>query len=51
MADEVARTESILGDHSLRWDVVVSCQYVSEERFATSDNPLIRNARREGIEV
>ncbi|MBM3745969.1 MAG: nucleotidyltransferase domain-containing protein [Acidobacteria bacterium] len=50
-AAEVARTENLLGEVSLRGDVVISCQYVSEEGFDAADSPLVRSARSEGIEV
>jgi predicted nucleotidyltransferase len=51
VASEVARTEEVLGDLSLEFNTVISCQYVEPERFECSDDPFILNARREGIEL
>jgi predicted nucleotidyltransferase len=51
IAAEIARTEVVLGDLSLKYNVVISCQYVEEDRFARGDGPLLEIIRREGIEV
>lgn len=47
-AHEIARTSGLLGDLSLRYDVVVSCTYVSEASFRTERTPFLMNVRREG---
>jgi predicted nucleotidyltransferase len=51
MASEVARTEVVLGDLSLESGTVISCQYVDQERFEHSDDPLVQTVRQEGIEL
>lgn len=50
-AEEIARTGGIVADLSLRQDVVISCVFVDERRFAKGTGPLIRNIRREGLPV
>lgn len=47
-AREISRTSDVLADVSLEHDVVVSCAYVSEERFRTERSPFLLNVRREG---
>jgi predicted nucleotidyltransferase len=49
--DEVARTEDEVAELSLNHDVVVTCVFVSEERFEREQSPLLLNVRREGIPV
>jgi predicted nucleotidyltransferase len=51
IAAEIARTEVVLGDLSLKHNVVISCQYAEEDRFLRGDGPLLEIIRREGIEV
>jgi len=51
IGSEIARTEVVLGDLSLKYNVVISCQYAEEDRFLRGDGPLLENVRREGIEV
>ena len=46
---EIARTSEIRAELSLKYDVVVSCTYVSAERYITEQSPLLINIRREGI--
>jgi hypothetical protein len=36
---------------SLRDDVVVSCTFVSSDRYLTEQSPLLMNVRREGVPV
>lgn len=48
---EVARTGEIVAGLSLRFNTVVSCVFMAEERFNRRNGPLLRNIRREGIAV
>jgi predicted nucleotidyltransferase len=50
-AEEIARTGGIVADLSLRHNVVISCVFVDERRFAKGTGPLLRNIRREGLPV
>ena len=50
-AEEIARTGGIVADLSLMNDVVISCVFVDERRFARGTGPLLRNIRREGLPV
>lgn len=47
--EEIARTGAVTADISLQHDVVISCSFVSEERFQTGRSPFLLNARREGL--
>lgn len=49
--EEVARTGEIVTALSLRFDIVISCVFMEEERFNNRNGPLLRNIRREGIAV
>lgn len=49
--EEVARTGALTAALSLEHDVVLSCTFVSSERFATEQSPLLLNIRREGVAV
>lgn len=49
--EERRHTEGILSEVSLEFDTVVSCFFVSEQRYLHPDVPLLRNAQREGIVV
>ena len=49
--EEGARSMSFVADLSLRFDTVVSCLYMDEERYRDRNGPLLRNIRREGIAV
>lgn len=49
--EEIARTSEIKAALSLQYDVVISCTYVSADRYATERSPLLLNVRREGIIV
>lgn len=49
--EEIARTINDVADISLKYDVVVSCVFVSEERFERERSPLLLNVRREGMAV
>jgi len=48
---EIARVGGITAALSLQYDVVVSCTFVSEERYAAEQSPLLLNARKEGMVV
>jgi uncharacterized protein len=49
--DEIRRTLDDVAEISLRNNVVVSCVFVSAERFDEEQSPLLINVRREGIPV
>ncbi|MEG3860959.1 nucleotidyltransferase domain-containing protein [Microcoleus sp. herbarium12] len=49
VGEEIERTISIVADLSLYNDVVISCNFMNEERFTNYQGPLLRNIRREGI--
>jgi len=46
---EIARVGPTTAGLSLENDVVISCVFMSEERFATEQSPLLINVRREGV--
>jgi predicted nucleotidyltransferase len=46
---EVSRLSGQLAELSLRHDIVVSCAFVSEERYRSEQSPFLLNVRREGI--
>ena len=48
---EITQTSRIVSDLSLRFDEVVSCVFMDQDRFAHRHGPLLRNVRREGIAV
>lgn len=48
---EIARVGKITAALSLANDVVISCTFVSAERYAAEGTPLLLNARREGVPV
>ena len=48
-ASEIAKVGSITAKLSLDNDVVISCVFISEERFTTEQSPLLINVRREGV--
>jgi uncharacterized protein len=49
VGEEIDRTIPIVADLSLYNDVVISCNFMNEERFTNYQGPLLRNIRREGI--
>ncbi len=49
--EEIARTGGIASELSLKHDVVISCTFVSAERYETEQSPLLINVRREGVAV
>jgi predicted nucleotidyltransferase len=46
---EISRLSGPLADLSLCHDTVVSCAFISEERFRTERSPFLMNVRREGV--
>jgi len=50
-ADEIERTGGVTADLSMQFNTVLSCLFISSERFETERSPLLMNVRREGIAV
>ena len=46
---EIARVGEVTANLSLKYDVVISSTFVSVERYAHEQSPLLINVRREGI--
>ena len=46
---EISRTGKIVTALSLKYDAVISCIFVSAERFSKEDTPLLLNVRNEGV--
>ncbi len=49
--DEIARTGEASAEISLKYDVVISCIFMSAERYSNGCSPLIINVHREGVPV
>jgi uncharacterized protein len=49
--EEIRRTLDDVADLSLRNNVVISCVFVSDERFRQEESPLLINVRRGGVPV
>jgi len=49
--EEIARTSEIVSDLSLRFNQVISCVFMDEQRYMHRNGPLLRNVRREGVPV
>jgi len=49
--EEIERTIEDTARISLEHDVVVSCVFVSEDRYRREQSPLLLNVRREGVPV
>ncbi len=47
--EEIARMGPLTAALSLQHDVVVSCVFISADRYRTEQSPLLMNIRREGI--
>ncbi|RJP68206.1 MAG: nucleotidyltransferase domain-containing protein [Candidatus Abyssobacteria bacterium SURF_17] len=47
--EEIARAGGITSALSLKYDVVISCTFLSEERYKHEQSPLLLNVRREGV--
>jgi predicted nucleotidyltransferase len=50
-AKEIARTGQITSELSLKRDIVVSCVFMSSERFEMEQSPLLLNIRKESVPV
>ncbi|MBM3745959.1 MAG: nucleotidyltransferase domain-containing protein [Acidobacteria bacterium] len=48
---ESHRTETIVGEVCLQFDVVIMCFFVAEEDYTSGDGALLRSVRREGVPV
>ena len=49
--DEIERTSEFISALCLKYDVLISCAFVSTERFQHVNSPFFLNVRREGIPV
>jgi uncharacterized protein len=49
--EEINRTGEIVAELSLKFEVELSCIFMDEEYFMHRNGPLLRNIRKEGIEV
>lgn len=47
--EEIARMGPVTAALSLKHDMVISCVFVSEDRFETENSPLLLNVRSEGV--
>ncbi len=47
--EEIERAGNITAEISLKYDVVISCIFLSSERYKIEMSPLLLNVRREGI--
>lgn len=47
--EEIPRGSPLAAALCLKYDVVISCVYVSEEDFRGEQSPLMLNVRREGV--
>jgi predicted nucleotidyltransferase len=48
---EISRAGGATAALSLKHNVVISCTFVSEERFLNEQSPLLINVRREGMPI
>ena len=48
---EIARAGPATAELSLEHDVVISCTFVSAQRYSTERSPLLLNVRREGVTI
>lgn len=49
--DEIAQVGMLTAALSLKYNVVISCVFLSAERYVTEQSPLLLNVRREGISI
>ena len=49
--EESHRTERIVGEVCLEFDVVIMCFFVGEAEYLSGDGELLRSVRREGVPV
>ena len=47
--EEIRRLSTFKSELCLKYDVVVSCVYISEAEYRQSGSPLLLNVRREGV--
>ncbi|NJK35653.1 MAG: nucleotidyltransferase domain-containing protein [Oscillatoriales cyanobacterium SM2_2_1] len=47
--EEIKRTDKIVADLSLEYDVVISCLFMAENDYQTRNSNLLRNIRTEGV--
>ncbi len=50
-SDEILNTGGIVAALSLKYDQVISCVFMAEQRFLHHNNMLLRNIRHEGIAI
>jgi uncharacterized protein len=50
-ADEMKRTSQLIADLSLKYDTLISRQFVSEDDYVGARTPLLLNVRREGTAI
>lgn len=48
---EIARAGGVTSELSLKYDVVISCTFISAGRYETEKSPLLMNVHREGVLV
>ncbi len=48
---EIARTGEVMAALSLKYDTVLSCTFISAERYSSEQSPLLLNVRREGVAI
>ncbi len=48
---EIAEVSEGVSELSLKYDVVISCTFISADRYAVEQSPLLMNVRREGVAV
>jgi predicted nucleotidyltransferase len=48
---EIARTENIVAEISLRYNIVLACVFVSRDRYENYRSPLYLNIHREGVAI
>lgn len=49
--EEIQRVGALRTDLSLRYECVISCVFLDEDRFVRGQGPLLRNVRREGVQI
>ncbi|MCG3161714.1 MAG: hypothetical protein JMDDDDMK_02923 [Acidobacteria bacterium] len=49
--EEIERTGDFVAALSLKYDVLISIVFRSEETFCHSESPLLINVRREGVQI
>ena len=48
---ELTRTDDLVGDLSLTYEITISLMFMREKDWLTADKPLLRNMRVEGVPV